>query len=316
MNLDQSQKALLYKIADCYYEQGLTQQAIARRFGISRIKVSRLLKFARDHQIVKITIMPFQETNAAVEHALEEKFGLDEIVTVVPANGSAQARYEALGTGAAQVLMRSLQGDETVAITWGGTLHHLVESLPAEQFPDLKVVQTLGSLVQPDADINGIELTRRMAQTLGGRPYLLSAPAVVKNRAVRDALMADPQVSAVLDMAAKADIILVGLGTLGPNTVIANNHILTDEETDRLLFKGAVGDIGLQFFDSNGQKIKDAIHERIISLDLARMKKIPRVIAVAGGPSKQAVIRTALANKMVDVLVTDIDSANALLADT
>ena len=41
-----------------YYEDDLTQEQIARRFGLSRIKVSRLLQQARHERIVQITIVP------------------------------------------------------------------------------------------------------------------------------------------------------------------------------------------------------------------------------------------------------------------
>ena len=48
---------LLYKIATAYYEDGLTQDQIGKRFGLSRIKVSRLLQQARQSRVVQITIV-------------------------------------------------------------------------------------------------------------------------------------------------------------------------------------------------------------------------------------------------------------------
>ena len=38
------EKKLLFKIAKAYYEDGLTQEQIGKRLGLSRIKVSRLLQ--------------------------------------------------------------------------------------------------------------------------------------------------------------------------------------------------------------------------------------------------------------------------------
>ncbi|TFH04036.1 MAG: sugar-binding transcriptional regulator, partial [Spirochaetales bacterium] len=45
---------LMYKIAHAYYEAELTQAEIAARFGISRVRVSRLLTQARTDGIVRI----------------------------------------------------------------------------------------------------------------------------------------------------------------------------------------------------------------------------------------------------------------------
>ena len=49
-----SDYALLTEIAVAYYDQEQTQEEIAKRFGISRMKVGRLLKKARQEGIVEI----------------------------------------------------------------------------------------------------------------------------------------------------------------------------------------------------------------------------------------------------------------------
>ena len=47
---------LLAQVASLYYEQGLTQEQVARRLGISRSGVSRLLREARREGIVEIHV--------------------------------------------------------------------------------------------------------------------------------------------------------------------------------------------------------------------------------------------------------------------
>ena len=61
---DPDSRKLLYKIAKAYYDDGLTQQQIGARLGLSRIKVSRLLRAARAERVVQISIAPPQESNA------------------------------------------------------------------------------------------------------------------------------------------------------------------------------------------------------------------------------------------------------------
>ena len=73
---------LLYKIAKAYYEDGLTQDQIGRRFGLSRIKVSRLLQQARQSRVVQITITPPPDSFGDLERDLETAYGLDEVVVV------------------------------------------------------------------------------------------------------------------------------------------------------------------------------------------------------------------------------------------
>lgn len=47
---------LLTEIAVAYYQDEITQEEIAKKFGISRIKVGRLLKRAKEEGIVEINV--------------------------------------------------------------------------------------------------------------------------------------------------------------------------------------------------------------------------------------------------------------------
>ena len=47
---------LLAKVASLYYEEELTQNEIAARLGLSRVKIYRLLKQAKDEQVVQVVI--------------------------------------------------------------------------------------------------------------------------------------------------------------------------------------------------------------------------------------------------------------------
>ena len=315
MATDSERKKLLYKIAKAYYEDALTQHEIGKRFGLSRIKVSRLLQQARDERIVQIFIPP-QDPNADLERALEARFGLDEAVIVTPSSYDHSAILRALGPAAADYLMRCLDGSEVLGLSWGTTLLAGIEAVPAHYWTNMRVVQILGGLGQPDADTYGGDLAHRLAQALGARPRLLAAPGVVANKLVRDALLADPQIADTLSLGVNADILLVGIGIPStPDSVVKQAGILSPDEFDQLKALGAVGDIALRFFDRNGQAIKHALNDRIIGLDLEQIRNIPRVIGVAGCPEKLEVIRAALRGKLISVLVTDDRTASRLLEE-
>ena len=80
-----------------------------------------------------------------------------------------------------------------------------------------------------------------------------------------------------------------------------------------LLKKGAVGSINLRYFDQKGRIVPSELNERIVGLTLIELKKIPRVVGVAGGSAKLQSIRAALLAGLVNVLVTDHLTAKALL---
>ncbi|MGL4651660.1 MAG: sugar-binding transcriptional regulator [Caldilineaceae bacterium] len=305
---------LLYKIAKAYYEDGQTQDQIGKRFGLSRIKISRLLNQARQSRVVQISITPPADSFGDLERDLERAYALDEVV-VVSAHGESQAAVVPdLGAAAAGYLARSLAELEVVAISWGSTLLAIIENLTPQNLPDLRVVQMLGGLGSAEAETYGADLALRMATTLGARMRHFPSPGIVTSPVVREALLQDANVADTLQLAARANLAVVGIGTPAPNTVMRQAGILTDDEIADLTELGAVGDIALRFFDADGVTVDHPVNQRVLGLDLEQIKRIPRVVGVAGGAEKLAVIRAAAIGGLVNVLITDEGTARALLA--
>lgn len=316
---DNDHHNLLYKVAYAYYEDELTQEQIGQRFGLSRIKISRLLSQARQEEIVQITLVRPSTGRAQTEQAIERRYGLNEVLIAFPENNSAGALLKALGATAANCLMRTLRGDEVVAFTWGSTLLAMVDALqsntgaPIRDWPNLRVVQSLGGLGSPEADVYSAGLVHRLSRTFGAKSLILAAPGIVSSPIIREALISDPQIFKTLNLAAHADIALVGIGRPTLDSVVMQSNILPANEFAHLQDLGAIGDIGLRFFDAEGRPVVNEINDRIIGLSLDQIKAIPRVIGVAGGNEKFEVIRAALRGKLINVLITDDSTAQRLL---
>lgn len=307
---------LLYKIAKAYYEDGLTQDQIGKRFGLSRIKISRLLQQARQSRVVQITITPPMDSFGDLERELEAAYGLDEVIVVSSAGEAQSDVVPRLGAAAANYLARCLGDQQVLDLSWGTTLLAMVEALAPQNLPDLRVVQMLGGLGRPESETYGADLTMRMAQTLGARMRLVPAPGIVSSKLVRDALLQDVNIADTLALAARADLAVVGIGAPQPGAVVMQTGILTETDLAELKALGAVGDIALRFFDADGRPIEHPINDRIIGLDLNQIKAIPHVVGVAGGQGKYEVVRGAVRGKLLDVLITDEFTAVRLLEET
>lgn len=310
--VDNENYRLLYKIAKAYYDDQLTQQEIGERFGLSRVKINRLLSKAREQKIVQIQVVPPESSDTELEREIEERCGLKEVI-LVPSADSHESLLRNLGEGAATYLKRILTGKEVVSITWGTSLFAMVEALSPINTPDIRVVQMLGGLGDPDADVHGAEIVHRLAQLLQAKPRILFSPGIVGSVEVRKALYADVQVADTLRLAAQADIALVGIGTLGRHSLLVRaGTVLSSADIKRLQVRKVAGDIALRFFDINGKPLEDELNERIIGLTLEEIHKIPRVVAVAGGTEKYDAICGALRGRYIDVLVTDHPTAGRL----
>jgi len=243
--LNSEQHRLLYKIAQSYYFDGLTQQQIARRLGLSRSKISRLLQQGQNSGVININLVPPPNGMADLERELEWKYGLEEAVVVSVSdfkNLTTVARE--LGPFAAECLIRSIHGDEIVGITWGTTMLALVDALPFKFWSKVTIVQIMGGLGPVGEMEHSTELVQRAAQRLNARLRLLPAPGIVSSREAAFALRADKQISETLALAARADIVLVGLGVPLPDAILLRDgNIITQEDLKMVKDAGGVGDI-------------------------------------------------------------------------
>jgi DNA-binding transcriptional regulator LsrR (DeoR family) len=173
----------------------------------------------------------------------------------------------------------------------------------------------LGGLGSAESETYGADLALRMASTLGARMRHFPSPGIVTSPVVRDALLQDANIADTLQLAARANLAVVGIGTPAPNTVMRQAGILTETEMHELTELGVVGDIALRFFDAKGVTVDHPVHQRVLGLDLDQIRKIPRVVGVAGGADKLTVIRAAAIGGLVNVLITDEGTARRLLAE-
>src|SRR5882757_4547594 len=73
---------LMVRAAWLSYVGDLTQAQIAKRLGLNRIRVNRMLAQARDQGIVQIRINSKIANCVALEEGLRERFGLDQAIVV------------------------------------------------------------------------------------------------------------------------------------------------------------------------------------------------------------------------------------------
>ena len=304
---------LLSKVSTLYYLRDQTQQEIAERLRLSRPAVSRLLRDAQRHGIVQITISPPRGLHIDLESRLEEQFGLG-VVRIVPTEPgtSPDLLRRQIGAAAAAFLSRTVHPGDTIGMAWGTTLSAMVQAMAPMATEGVHVVQTLGGIGPPAAEAYAAELVRRLAQLLGAVPVLFPVPGVVATTEVRDVLRNDPHVQAALRYFDRLDTVYVGIGAIDTNSVLNDGHSMPPGTLESLSRAGAVGDIALRFFDAEGAPVRSSLDERILGITTEQLRRAPRVVAVAGGPGKVDAIHAALKADIVNVLITDQDTAEEL----
>ena len=94
--------AELHHAAELYYVQGMTMEAVADRFGVSRPTVSRMLQAARERGIVRISLAAPPDAGHDLSHRLREAFGVTVHVAGTPRTATEPQRLESVARAAAR----------------------------------------------------------------------------------------------------------------------------------------------------------------------------------------------------------------------
>jgi len=306
-------KSSVVEIARLYYEHGKNQDDIAREYGISRSTVSRLLKEARDEGIVRFQIIDPNSVCTQIAARLEAKFNLKKAVVIEDDSDSADVIKRDIGVAGASLFSRMIRDNQTVGIFWGSTIYELVRNLVPKDVEGVRVVQMVGTLGNMLSDTHADQLARLIATNYDGEWHILPSPAVVESCDSAKTFLKEPHIRQVLEMAKESDIAIVGVGLCDDDALLARAGYLTSAEIFQLRSLGAIGEVGCRFFSCDGQPCLSEIDKRTISIELEDLRKIPTKIGLAGGLDKVDAICGALAGDYVNVLVTDMKTATALL---
>lgn len=308
---------LLEKVAKLYYEDGMTQETIAQKLRISRPKVSRLLTEARAEGVVQIIVNSLPNGFENLERELEQKAGLlDSVIVRVSDQDDQTLMVQELGSAAAQYFERIVQDGDVVGFTWGNTLSVMADQIPMMKLRQMLIVQMVGGMGDPFSDAHAGDIARRVAQTLNAKLAVMPAPGILDSVEMCEAMRKNKHVSHALSLGADVKVAFVGIGSFRTDALLMRNEdIISWQEVDPLIKRGAVGDIGLRIFDVNGNRILSEIDQRIIGIDLDVIRRLERVVGVAGGTQKYDAILGAVRGKYINSLITDEDTARRLVQD-
>lgn len=309
---------LMSTVARLYYDRGLGQTQIAAQLDLSQATVSRLLKRALDEGIVRISVGVPLGVFPELEEALQTTYGLKRAIVVDTVDDNGQILRD-IGAAAAYYLETTLKDGEIIGISsWSATLLAMVDAmhtLPASVHA--KVVQILGGVGNPAAEVHANTLTQRLAKLVHGDAIFLPVPGVTGSPEAKSVLLDDPYVRSTMDLFNQMTIALVGIGAIEPSRLLASSgNVFSPEEIALLSERGAVGDICLRFFDCWGVPVTTPLDARVISMSLQQLKGVKRAVGIAGGSRKLAAIHGALAGHWINVLITDRFTADRLIAGT
>lgn len=307
---------LLADVAEMYYVQDLTQAEISRQINMTRSAVSRMLTEARKKGIVEINVRRPLRFDTTLESELKERFALKAVHVL---SGQREADYDRLrrqlGLAAATVLKDLLRPHMSCGVAWGTTVRATIEALDVPYSMQVQIVQLVGVLRSNSHAFNAQALVDIMASKLGGEGIYLYSPFIVEDPATSYSIRNIPDVRENLEAGRRCDIALMGIGTvLDPtySSLYQGGHISL-ETLEQLRRDGAVGDVGGVHIDIDGNPAGGDFNDRLVGITGPDLLAIPTRLAVAGAVAKADAILGALRGGYTNLLVTDSQTAEAVL---
>ena len=245
---------LMILAARLYYEDGITQEEIARTMGATRQKVSRLLQRAKEEGIVQISILEPFKTDQQLADEFTRTFGLQAAIIVPNLPNDPDLSQKWLGVAAARFLEQEIQPGEIIGVGWGRTLYSVSQSLASIPKPNLLAIPLLGGLGQISPEFQVHEITRAIAAAFSGEWKQLYAPALVDDESLRQSLLQSNDLQELTGIWSSMTTALVGIGNVAFDAEMQMlfAQYLDEKTRARLDAGGAVGDLCMRFFDRQG----------------------------------------------------------------
>lgn len=301
-------------IAKLYYSGNQSQQEIADLMGISRMKVSRLLKESREKNIVEFSYNSPPLLREEMVSAIRDQLQLKNVYIVKSEANRAKTKAS-IGRAAAGILSQTVSDNACIGIVWGTTSYQLVKQfIPIKQVSGCKVVQLTGGMFIPGINLDASDTVRTLAERLNATWHLLQAPMIVQNTMTKKCLMQEPEVLRHFSLFEDISLAVVGLGSNVPERSVSYlGGYITLDESRYLIDSGAAADICGHRLTQDGKLASTFLNDRIMSIKFETLQQIPFVLGVGEGSDKASSIIAGAHGGILKAIVIDELAAIAVL---
>lgn len=295
-----------------YYVAGNTQDEIARKLGVSRQSVQRLVSLAVTEKLIKVRLDHPIALCMELSQLLTERFEL-QFCEVVPSDPQSQSTTLGIAQAGAAIMEQYFKSKQALVIAMGTgrSLRACIEELTPMDCPQHKVVSLVGNMAS-DGSASSYDVIIRIGDTVNAPHFPMPLPVIVSTPQERHLLQSQKTVRSNYELAKHADVTFVGIGQMGSDAPLYEDGFITKTELRALRKAGAVGEIVGWAYDKKGKVIEGLTNEHVASIPVISNNKNP-VYGVAAGTHKVEAIHAALEGMLINSLITNETTALQLL---
>lgn len=310
----------IYRVANHYYNDNMSQQEIAEMMGVSRSQVSRLLILARERGIVDIRIkLPDNISLSRLEKQLCASLGLERVLICDTAEYDLSREIDRslltdFTTFAAAQLPRLIENDKIIGVGRGRTIYNVSLQLPiVKPVPQRMFVPLTGNTGTRLSELQTSTIVNRFADKFGADALYINSSflRLASELSLNEAWLRDLQ-----DYWKKLDTAIIGLGNFS-SSLLSYVEEFPAELINRSSRIAAVGEIIGQPFSADGSFdwfAEYALDYVYIGIPLNSLRSIRNVICIACGVNKTEPIMTAAQLGYYKTLITDKSTAESILS--
>lgn len=299
------EEALMAKAAWYYYFEGMTQQQISEKIGVSRIRVIHLLEKARQTGMIQFSLRKGSEERLKTEKRLMERYSLEDVF-VVPGPAEPSQTNANIAEAASMYIMERLRDGGLINIGYGDTPSRVLNNLATLAEQQITCISLTGGV--------SYYLPNSRSNVFNAKLHLIPAPLLASTPEMAQAIRQETSVQEISRMISLAQMTVVGIGSVDEEATIFRSGMLNGNDLLYLSMQGATGDVLSHFVNERGALIDSPIEEKLIATDLDKLKELHNVIGVAAGLVKADAIRAVLRGHILDILITDAETAEAILS--
>ena len=307
---------IIARVAELFYIHNISQYEIANKFNFSKAKVCRMIKEAKKRKIIEFQIKNIDQRAINLEQQVEKFYNLREVIIFYNSDiitYDEEIIFQEIGKLGFDYIKRVINDNLNFALTWGKTLRYVIKTLRFEKKYKINVFSTIGSVSLTDTENQAANITQMFCEKVGGKCYPIYLPLFVKTSELKETLMHSNEISKIIGDSSKIDYYFTSLGAISKISRMYTLGGFGLEFLNTLIEKKIIGEVGLNFYDINGNFINAGMEDRTIKLSVEQIKKIKNKIVIAFGPEKIEAVKGFLKTGIADVLITDSKTAEKII---
>ncbi len=307
---------LLTRIAELYYIHDADMSVIADKFNFSISKVSRMLKMAREEKIIEFQIKYFEDDNFTLQKSLEDAFGIKEAIIYSDlkiAKHDPEIIFQEIGKLGSRYLERVLKNNINIFVCGGKTIYSAFKKIKVSKKITANIYATLGGLNLRLEEYESNRLVQQLSEKIGGTFYPVYLPLILKNANYKEILKDEYVLNNIDFDSSKNDVYISGISAISTKSRLYTLGSFELDFLNSLKAKNIIGEVGLNFYDIDGEFIQTEFDDRIVKLNVDKILKIKNRVIMAFGKDKILSLKGILKTGLPTILVTDELTALELL---